>query len=194
MDRRNFLGASLGFALCAGPVSAFSAKDAERHVDLVIREINAVIASNKSNKVIVDAFEQIFQRFADTNLIARYALGRAARSLTAPEIQAFTKAFTTYVSHKYGSRFHEFVGGQIEVKSSRKVRKFYEVKTDAIVQGQGRFEVVFLVSDRSGQPLFFNIFVEGINMLLAERTEIGAKLDRHNGDINALIRDLKKSI
>ena len=32
-------------------------------------------------------------------------------------------------------------------------------------------ELIFLVSDRSGRPLFFNIFLEGINMLLAERTE-----------------------
>ena len=52
------------------------------------------------------------------------------------------------------------------------------------------FEVDFLVSDRSGQPLVFNLIIEGVNMLLAERQEIGALLDRNSGNINALIDDL----
>lgn len=194
MDRRVFLGTSAGFAMFGAQALAFSQKDAENYVNVVAAEINAVIASNKSESATVKAFEQIFRRYADTNMIARYALGREARTLSGSEIKNFTKTFTSYISKKYGSRFREFIGGKIEVKSSRKVRKFYEVKADAVVRGQGRYDLVFLVSDRSGVPLFFNIFVEGINMLLAERIEIEAKLDRHKGDINALIRELQKSV
>ena len=194
MDRRVFLGTSAGFAMFGAQALAFSQKDAENYVNVVAAEINAVIASNKSESATVKAFEQIFRRYADTNMIARYALGREARSFSGSEIKNFTKTFTSYISKKYGSRFREFIGGKIEVKSSRKVRKFYEVKADAVVRGQGRYDLVFLVSDRSGEPLFFNIFVEGINMLLAERTDIEAKLDRHKGDINALIRELRKSV
>ncbi len=52
------------------------------------------------------------------------------------------------------------------------------------------FEVDFLVSDRSGQPLVFNLIIEGVNTLLAERQEIGALLDRNAGKIDALIDDL----
>jgi phospholipid transport system substrate-binding protein len=36
------------------------------------------------------------------------------------------------------------------------------------------------------------MFIEGINLLLTERTEIGAILDRNKGDIDSLIKDLKK--
>ena len=53
------------------------------------------------------------------------------------------------------------------------------------------FEVDFLVSDRSGRPLVFNLIIEGVNMLLAERQEIGALLDRNSGNIDALIDDLR---
>jgi len=48
------------------------------------------------------------------------------------------------------------------------------------------------VTDRSGELLFFNMFIEGINMLLAERSEIGALLDRNGGNIDAMIKDLAK--
>ena len=53
------------------------------------------------------------------------------------------------------------------------------------------FEVDFLVSEHSGQPLVFNLIIEGVNMLLVERQEIGALLDRNSGKIDALIRELK---
>jgi phospholipid transport system substrate-binding protein len=53
------------------------------------------------------------------------------------------------------------------------------------------FEVDFLVSGQSGQPLVFNLIIEGVNMLLVERQEIGALLDRNSGKIDALIIELK---
>jgi len=55
-------------------------------------------------------------------------------------------------------------------------------------------ELIFLVSDRSGEPLFFNIYVEGINLLLTERSEIGALMDRNGGDIQATITKLRASL
>ena len=48
------------------------------------------------------------------------------------------------------------------------------------------------MSDRSGRDLFFNMFIEGVNLLLTERTEIGAMIDRHGGDIDKMIADLKQ--
>jgi phospholipid transport system substrate-binding protein len=50
--------------------------------------------------------------------------------------------------------------------------------------------VTFLVSDKSGRDKFFNMFIEGVNMLLTERTEVGAMLDARGGDLNRLIKDL----
>ncbi|MGE4325248.1 MAG: ABC transporter substrate-binding protein, partial [Pseudodonghicola sp.] len=49
----------------------------------------------------------------------------------------------------------------------------------------------FHVSDRTGKELFFNIYIEGVNMLLTERTEIGSMLDARQGSIDKLITDLK---
>ena len=53
--------------------------------------------------------------------------------------------------------------------------------------------MTFHVSDRSGRPLFFNMFIEGINLLLTERTEVGALLDRNGGDIDAMISALSRA-
>ncbi len=52
--------------------------------------------------------------------------------------------------------------------------------------------MTFLISDQSGSSKFFNIFIEGVNMLLTERTEIGVMLDKRRGDIDAMTVDLKR--
>ena len=61
------------------------------------------------------------------------------------------------------------------------------------LRGEAPFELRWHVGDKSGKNLFFNLIIEGVNMLASERTEIGAMLDRRGGDIDALIADLKNS-
>lgn len=182
---------SLALAAIAGRVRALTASGAKELVDSIVADINKVIDAPTSESAKIREFEKIFVRYADVPTIARYALGVDARRATKAQLNAFTKAFQVYVSRKYGKRFRDFIGGKIEVQEARKVKSFYEVKTVAKLRGESPFEVTFLVSDKSGRGKFFNLFVEGVNMLLTERTEIGAMLDKRRGDIDALIRDLK---
>ena len=138
-------------------------------------------------------FERIFARYADVSIIARSALGADSRRASSAQLKAFTGAFRGYVARKYGKRFREFIGGQIEVKGVRAVNSWYEVAATVRLQGQSPFEVAFLVSDKSGKDLFFDMRIEGISMRLAERTEIGAMLDANNGDIDRLINAVKRA-
>ncbi|MBR9652911.1 MlaC/ttg2D family ABC transporter substrate-binding protein [Thalassovita aquimarina] len=194
-SRRSFLSQISAVALAAAvpmPAFALSASSAKSLVDKLVADINAVIDSGKSESAMYKEFERIFARYADVPTIARYALGVDARSASAAQMHEFTKVFQRYISVKYGKRFREFIGGKIVVNSARAIKSFIEVKTTAHLRGEKPFEVVFLVSDRSGSARFFNLFIEGINMLLTERTEIGAMLDQRRGDLNAVIADLRK--
>ncbi|KAE9632427.1 MlaC/ttg2D family ABC transporter substrate-binding protein [Parasedimentitalea maritima] len=193
-SRRSFLATTvsgLGLAALPFPAFAISENSARSLVDNVVSDINKVIASGKPESAMVRDFEKIFVRYADVPIMAQYALGVDGRSASKGQMRSFTKAFQGYIARKYGKRFREFIGGGIEVKSTRKIRAGYEVKSIATLQGQAPFEVTFLVSDKSGKNKFFNMFIEGVNLLLTERTEIGAMLDRRKGNLDLLIKDLK---
>ncbi|MFD1195398.1 phospholipid-binding protein MlaC [Seohaeicola saemankumensis] len=185
------LASTVGLAGLGLPAMAMTTERAKTLVDALVADINGVIASGKSEQAMYVEFERIFARYADVPTIASYALGVDARRATPAQMREFTTVFQRYISVKYGRRFREFIGGQIEVQEARAVKSFYEVKSLAILRGQAPFEVTFLVSDRSGKDLFFNLFIEGINMLLTERTEIGAMMDRRGGNIDAMIADLR---
>ncbi len=196
ITRRHALSLGLGLvALGALPRAAFALNtaQAEKLVGAMLAEITSVINSGRSENAMFGDFENIFARYADVPIIARSALGPVARSASGGQISAFTAAFRGYLARKYGRRFREFIGGRIEVTGSRVMKSFQEVISTAYLQGDPPFEVRWHVSDKSGKDLFFNIIIEGVNMLATERTEIGAMLDRRKGDVNALIADLKKA-
>ncbi|WP_278922905.1 MULTISPECIES: MlaC/ttg2D family ABC transporter substrate-binding protein [Pseudophaeobacter] len=194
MHRRSFLtGLTASAALVpATPLWALNEAGASNLINSLVTDINTVIASGKSENAMFRDFERIFKKFSDTSYIAAYALGVDARRASSGQKRAFSKAFQGYISRKYGKRFREFIGGSLEVKGVKRVKKWYEVSTIARLQGQAPFEVTFLVSDRSGKELFFNMYIEGVNLLLTERTEIGAILDSNKGDIDAMIAELKR--
>ncbi|WP_122075907.1 phospholipid-binding protein MlaC [Pseudophaeobacter sp. EL27] len=194
MHRRSFLtGLSASAALVpAAPLWALNEAGASKLINSLVTDINKVIASGKAENAMFREFERIFKRYSDTSYIAAYALGVDARRASAAQKRNFSKAFQAYISRKYGKRFREFIGGSLEVKSVKRVKKWYEVTTLAHLQGQAPFVVTFLVSDRSGKDLFFNMYIEGVNLLLTERTEIGAILDGQRGDIDAMIAELKR--
>lgn len=194
MTRRGALfGASALSLASALPAFALTEANATKLINSVVGQINSVIASGQSQSAMISQFENIFVRYSDVPTIARYTLGVAARSASGAQLNAFTDAFTGYISRKYGKRFQEFAGGRLEVQQTKAVKSFYEVKTLAYLPNSAPFDVTFLVSDKSGKDLFFNMFIEGVNLLLTEREEIGAMLDRRGGDLNALIADLKKA-
>lgn len=194
LTRRSFtLSAVAALIAPAVPAFALNQAGASRLVGTVVDSINSVIASGKSEAAMIAEFERIFIRYSDVPTIARYALGVAGRSASSAQMRAFTTAFTGYISRKYGKRFREFIGGRLEVQSSKPVKSFYEVRTLAFIPGSSPFDVTFLVSDQSGKDLFFNMFIEGVNLLLTERDEIGAMLDQRRGNLDQLIVDLKKA-
>lgn len=190
-SRRFFLAASI-CAVLRPDVAVSSQQDAAvKVVDKAVSDINQIINSGDTERKMLRSFEKVFNTYADVPTIAKYALGRDVRTASALQINDYTKAFSTYFATKYGKRFREFIGGTIEIVSVEKVKKYYLVNTIAHMPAYQPFDVDFLVSDQKGRPLIFNLIIEGVNMLLAERQEIGALLDRNSGKIDTLIGDLK---
>lgn len=193
MNRRAFVALAAASVALPRAALALDTASAQGLVDALVAEINTVIASGKSESAMIADFESIFDRYADVDIIARTALGNDWRRATESQRRQFVTAFRGYISRKYGRRFREFIGGRIEVKEAVAVPNGIEVRSMAVLQGQAPFEVSFVISDGSGKPLFINMFIEGINMITSERTEVGAMLDRRRGDIDGLIADLQNA-
>lgn len=191
LSRRALLALGLGAAaLGAGPALALNEAEARRLVDAAMSEVQAIIDAGLSESRMIARFEDLFDRFGDVPAISRSALGPPARGASAGQLAAFATAFRAYMARKYGRQFRRFAGARAEVQGAREVQGYWEVITTMTLRGEAPFEVRWHVSDRAGRPLFFNLIIEGVNLLAAERQEIGTLLERRGGDIDRMTQDL----
>lgn len=196
IDRRSVVAglAALGGIGAAAPaMAAISTAQATQLVNQVVSEINGAINSGRSEGAILSQFEVIFQRYAAVEMISQGILRTEWRSASTQQKRAFSNALKVYLARKYGRRFKEFAGGNIEVQSTRDSRRGYEVISQANLRGQAPFSVMFRVAEIGGQPKFYDIVIEGISLGLVEREEIGAMLDQRRGNLNQLIADLPQA-
>ncbi|MEO0990584.1 MAG: ABC transporter substrate-binding protein [Pseudomonadota bacterium] len=191
MDRRTFLAVTAAAALPALPAWSLSASSAQALVQAAVTDINRVVNSVSSESQAAREFERIFSRYADVPNIARYTLGVEARSASASQLRSYTQVFQGYIARKYAKQFRDFRGGEVQVTGARAVNNIVEVTSVAAVPGQSPVEVQFLVRDAGGNDRIYNIFVEGVNLLLSERDEILAMLDARGGDLGRLTQDLR---
>jgi phospholipid transport system substrate-binding protein len=196
IDRRTFLtGLAAGgvLALAGFPSFAMTQAEARGLIDNVMADVHEIINSGRAEAQTLRDFEGLFNRYGDIRVIAQSALGPPARSASAAQMSAFTEAFRGYMARKYGRQFRRFTGARAEVTGARQVQSHWEVISTMTMRGEAPFEVRWHVSDRSGQHKFFNLIIEGVNLLAAERQEIGAMLERRGGNIDRLIQDLRSA-
>ena len=104
-SRRLFLTASI-CALCRPEFAISSQQDAAvKVVDKAVLDINQIINSGDTEINMLRSFEKVFNAYADVPTIAKYALGRDARTASEVQINDYTEAFSSYFATKYGKRF-----------------------------------------------------------------------------------------
>lgn len=197
--RRDVLAglAALGCGLATGPVHAITAAQAQGLIAGVVRDLTTIVNSGRPVGGMIADFEGVLQRYGDMNVMARSALGAPARTASSSDLAAFTTSFRGYLARKYGGLlFTDYDAGTVTVSAARAVQSFFVVESQAALRrrGGGRQEVLRVdwhVSDRSGRDQFFNMVIEGVNLLTNERQEIGTLLDRRGGDIGRLSQDLR---
>ncbi len=175
------------------PAISLTEADARELVRVVVDEINAIIASGKSEAAMIQDFERLFVQNADLPVIARSTLGSSGRVASPEALKSYQDALVGYISRKYGKQFRSFAGTTIEVKNVLERGRFYEVNSVVYVRGKTPLRIAFRVSDRAGRIRFFDMLVEGISLISVERTEIGAVLDRFGGDIDLVIEWLHQN-
>lgn len=196
LTRRAFFGlagASAAALALPGRVWALTVGAAQTLVEMLVSDLYDAINSGGSEARMFSDFGALLDRYADMPIIAQSVLGVDWRRASTAQRSAFVDAFRGYISRKYGSRFRELIGGEIEVTGARAIRNFFEVTSVARLRGESPFDVIWLVSDGSGQARVFNLIIEGINLRTTEAEEVGAMLDRNRGDLDAMIADLRNA-
>jgi len=138
-------------------------------------------------------FRQLFQADFDGPGIARFVLGRYWRSASEEEQQEFLKLFEDYVVFVYGTRLSNFNGETFKVKGSRPEGNGVVVATDLISpSGEAPIKVDWRLVTDKGAFKINDVVIEGISMLVTQRSEFASVIQRHGGQVGGLLELMRE--
>jgi phospholipid transport system substrate-binding protein len=132
-------------------------------------------------------FRQLFQADFDGPGIARFVLGRYWRSASEEEQQEYLKLFEDYVVFVYGTRLSSFSGETFKVRGTRTDGNGTIVSTDIISPGDAPIKVDWRLVTENGAFKINDVIIEGISMMVTQRSEFASVIQRHGGQMDGLL-------
>ena len=138
-------------------------------------------------------FRQLFQADFDGPGIARFVLGRYWRSASEQEQQEYLKLFEDYVVLVYGTRLSKFNGETFKLLGSRTEESGTIVSTDIISpSGEAPIKVDWRLIADHGSFKINDVIIEGISMLVTQRSEFASVIQRHGGQVGGLLELMRE--
>jgi len=138
-------------------------------------------------------FRQLYLADFDGPGIARFVLGRYWRSASEREQQEFLKLFEDYVVFVYGTRLSNFNGETFKVRGSRTDESGTIVSTDIVSpNGDAPIKVDWRLITDHGSFKINDVIIEGISMLVTQRSEFATVIQRHGGRVGELLTMMRE--
>ncbi len=198
MSRRSLLCAALIAALTrAGGSRAAPARDATSFVDGFVRQALQTLADKQlTARERDDRFARIIDEDFDFPRIARFTVGRYWASASEPDRRRFVQVLRQWVIHVYGSRLAGYSGETVKITGARAESETVTAVATQVVQPSGAppVRVDWRVRRDGGDYRVVDVAVEGVSMLLTQREEFAAVIERNGGGVAGLTRTLEQKI
>lgn len=137
-------------------------------------------------------FEKLLHDSFDMQTISRLALGRYWRTASVSQRKEYQNLFEDMIVDVYSRRFGEYDGQKLEVRSAKKAGKSDVNVVSYIVPASGpEIEVVWRARYDNGQYKVIDVIVEGVSMVLTQRSDFSSVIQRGGGSLDVLIEHLR---
>ncbi len=150
--------------------------------------------NNKSDPEVRQArFRELFHADFDCPGIARFVLGRYWRNASEEEQQEFVKLFENYVVFVYTARLSNFGGQTFKVRGSRSDGDGVIVSTEIFNPGNSSpLRIDWRLVTDNGVYKINDVIVEGISMMVTQRSEFASVVQRHGGHLRGLLTMMRE--
>ena len=162
--------------------------------ELTDNVITNVLESKENQTKKEEDFKKYFTQALDLPAIGRFVLGRYWRSADKEQRDEFVQVFMDATTKSWGDRFNLYTGQKLEFLGSRLMNNNPDqIYVDSkIMDKKSPVEVIWRLQKKKDSYKIIDIIIENVSMALTYRNEYNAFLQSHNGDINALITQIKQ--
>lgn len=162
----------------AALASQTPAPDAAQHVEHIAGQTLSLLeASEHDAQAKQDALHALLEEVLDLPVIANFALGHHARSLSARERARFEDLFATYVVSGYAREMGREAIDRIEVVRSRQVTENNAAVSTRVTRPDGQTATwIWRLHQRQGGYRVVDLQTPDVSMAVSYRAEIGSSM------------------
>jgi len=201
LHRRQLVLAGLALlgALVPGGTGAAAppAATAEEVVRRLVDQVWRMLAEGEVENVDREHLLAVVDEGADLSLLGRLVLGRYWRQANPRQRTEYLRLFRHYIFQTFVQRLRQYVGSDLgyvserfQIIASRQVGERDVLVQSRVAPPTGQpVRVDWRLREGQDEPVIIDLIVEGISLLVTQRSEFGAVLER--GGIDGLLSELR---
>jgi phospholipid transport system substrate-binding protein len=185
------------FGLLAAPMilslarPAFAQEEPRAFVEGLSREVLGTIQSDPSVQSRAAKLADVLRRGLDIDGMAKFTLGRHARTLSPDQVKAFDLAFERNVVETYSDLLARQTVADVTIgQAEKKGERDYLVESTVAKPGAPAAVYGWRVRDTDAGMKVVDVVVGGVSMLVTKRQEFASVIQREG--IDGLIRRLQQ--
>jgi len=204
LDRRSLIAGSLGLLGLLLPAravrAAAAAASAEEVVQRLVDQVWQVLAEQDVGEIDQQNLLAVLEEGTDLTLLGRLVLGRYWRQANPRQRTTYLRLFRRYMVQTFVQRLRQYVGNDpdqpgpaFQVVASRPVgNRDVLVQSRVLPPSSQPLRVDWRLRERPGGPVIIDLIIEGISLLVTQRSEFAAVLER--GGVDGLLTELHARI
>jgi phospholipid transport system substrate-binding protein len=177
-----------------------AAAAAEEVVQRLVDQVWQLMANSGVDEVDQEDLLSVLDEGTDVSLLGQLVLGRYWRQANPSQRTEYLILFRRYMFQTFVQRLRQYVGSDLGAASERfQIIASRPVGTrDILVQSRVAppssqpLRVDWRLRERPGEPVIIDLIVEGISLLVTQRSEFAAVLER--GGIDRLLGELQARV
>ncbi|MGI9435064.1 MAG: MlaC/ttg2D family ABC transporter substrate-binding protein [Geminicoccaceae bacterium] len=202
--RQLFQGATALLGLLAASRGSQAAnlveRDAEAAVTRLVDHILQLIQNRADGARQERRLMAAIESQTDLSLLARMTMGRHWRRATTAQQTQFVGLFRRYLLQSFATRLRRYAGADLRaarqrfsILSTKEVgRKDVIVRSRVVPPSGAPLDVDWRLRRRDGRPVIIDLVVEGVSLLITQRSEFGTVLERQG--IDGLLDELETRV
>ena len=163
-------------------------------VQSTVNRAAKTLGGNLSKAERIEELKKIAKDTVDIKGIGFYSLGAYRKSFTDDQLKEYEAVFEKYFLKSFSSRLAEYSNPEIEVNSKKKINENYTIVTSTLVSTDSRPEVKIewrVYTKNPDNLLIRDLIIEGLSLARTQKEEFSSIISSNNGDIDALIKNLR---
>ena len=195
-----------GLALLSWPLprrlalAAPTATVAEEVVQRLVDQVWQLLAGGEIDSVDQGELLSVLEEGTDLSLLGQLVLGRYWRQANPTQRTEYLRLFRRYMLQTFVQRLRQYVGSDLgfagerfQIIASRPVgQRDILVQSRVAPPSSQPLRVDWRLRERPGEPVIIDLIVEGISLLVTQRSEFAAVLER--GGIDRLLSELQARV